>query len=1134
MKVRARLGGPPLKVFLAGRVAIEHTGVVIDEGRFPGRQGRLLFAYLVAEQSRPVPRDELADVLWGETPPATWDKALTVLVSKLRALLANGTDGGRSILTAAFGCYRLELPEGSWVDITAAAKAAQEAEKALAAGNVDGAKTAATVAASLLQAPFLPGEDAAWVEQKRRDLADVRGEALSILADACLRSGNAPEAAKWAEQTIVLTPFRETGYRRLMEAHVAAGNRAEALQAYERCRRLLADELGAYPSPETESIYRELLETPSAGDEAESVVAAHPQDESEPEPAPARQSRSRRGLAAAGLAVVVAAAAVTGILAATRGQAHATVAANSVVALEPSGSIAGVVPVGTRPVAVTSRAGALWVANLDDQSVTRVNASSRRAVRSVPLGGAPTGLTATSSGVWATEGYGDVTKVDPRYDRVTLQRHLSARPSGQVPPGSSLLAAFESIWVVDPDGYVLRVDPASGRSTGSVDVGNDPSAIGAGFDSLWVANRADGTVTRIDPATLVTTTIPVGHGPVSVTVNAAGVWVANADDDRVVRIDPGTNAVASATRVGDEPTAVLATRAALWVANGGDGTVMRLDPRSGKVDKRIHLGGTPDALGSAAGHVWVAVAPAPPPTAARGGVARITTQYDLAPLDPAVSIDPYLFYATCANLVTYPDAPAPEGSHIVPEVADAVPVPTNGGTTYTFRIRSGFRFSPPSNEPVTASTFKSTIERVTDPRTKSRLAMPFSGIVGYRAYVTGKARTISGVVARGRTLTIRLTRPDGAFLANLATGIACAVPRDTPVDPNGLNDISSAGPYYVASYTPRQQIVLRRNPNYHGGRPNHLDEIVFTIGIGRQRALEEIEAGKADYALELPRDAGPKLESRYGPGSKAARAGHQRYFVTAALGERYLHMNTSRPLFGNVRLRRAVAYALDRSALVAQGRRYAEVNPFNAGEATDDYVPPSDAAPDFHLYPLNGPDLRRAKRLAGRVHATAIMYTPNLPPWVQEAQVVRRNLAPLGIDVEVKEFPIADFFRRIARPGEPFDLAVSGWAFASPDPLGALEEFRIVEPSGAPNVSHFHDPAFDRQLKAAAKLSGAKRYRASNRLELELERDLVPAVPFATTASRDFFSARIGCETYQPVYGMDLAALCLRRADAAG
>src|SRR6476469_8230591 len=122
--------GLQLKVFLAGRVAVETNGVVIDESRFPGRQGRLLFAYLVAEQSRPVPRDELAEALWGEAPPATWDKALTVIVSKLRSLLADRGIGGLDALTWAFGCYRLVLPEGTWIDVVVATNAAQEAEGA--------------------------------------------------------------------------------------------------------------------------------------------------------------------------------------------------------------------------------------------------------------------------------------------------------------------------------------------------------------------------------------------------------------------------------------------------------------------------------------------------------------------------------------------------------------------------------------------------------------------------------------------------------------------------------------------------------------------------------------------------------------------------------------------------------------------------------------------------------------------------------------------------------------------------------------------------------------------------------------------------------------------------------------------
>jgi DNA-binding SARP family transcriptional activator/ABC-type branched-subunit amino acid transport system substrate-binding protein len=252
---------------------------------------------LVAEQGRPVPRDELAETLWDESPPATWDKALTVLVSKLRGLLAQAGLDGANVLTSAFGCYRLDLPEESWVDVLAAADAVQVAEEALAAEDLGDARAAASLAELLVRKPFLPGEDGMWVERKRRELDDVRDRALTVLAEASLRSGDATEAAKWAEQAIALVPFRETGYRRLMEAHAAAGNRAEALRVYERCRRLLAEELGTYPSPETESIYRELLEVPAAQTtEARPTPHAVPGGEAPRRPSPKPRRAGRRSV----------------------------------------------------------------------------------------------------------------------------------------------------------------------------------------------------------------------------------------------------------------------------------------------------------------------------------------------------------------------------------------------------------------------------------------------------------------------------------------------------------------------------------------------------------------------------------------------------------------------------------------------------------------------------------------------------------------------------------------------------------------------------------------------------------------------------------------------------------------------
>ena len=317
-----------MKVFLAGRIAVESKGVVIDDRHFPGRQGRLLFAYLVAKHGRPVPRDELADVLWGDAPPATWEKALSVLVSKLRAVLSESGLDGASALTAAFGCYQLDLPESAWVDVLAAERAVQEAEELLETDELESATASAALAESVTRSPFLPGDDGPWVEERRRELAEIRARALSALAETSLRTDRAGEAVRWAGLAIEAEPFRETGYRLLMEAHAAAGNRAEALRTYDRCRRLLAEELGAYPSPETESIYRGLLDTPSGGVGVETAHTASPSGSA----LPSADRRKRPALLVAAfvvLVVIVAAAAVIALVGTRDEGARASSAARS-------------------------------------------------------------------------------------------------------------------------------------------------------------------------------------------------------------------------------------------------------------------------------------------------------------------------------------------------------------------------------------------------------------------------------------------------------------------------------------------------------------------------------------------------------------------------------------------------------------------------------------------------------------------------------------------------------------------------------------------------------------------------------------------------------------------------------------
>ncbi len=178
-----------------------------------------------------------------------------------------------------------------------------------------------------------------------------------------------------------------------------------------------------------------------------------------------------------------------------------------------------------------------------------------------------------------------------------------------------------------------------------------------------------------------------------------------------------------------------------------------------------------------------------------------------------------------------------------PEVAAGQPSVSNDGRTYTFRLRSGFRFSPPSNEPVTAEAFERAIERVLHPRMGSFGAQLMGDIVGAEAYIAGRSGRLAGVRARGNTLVIEMTRPAPDLLARLAAPYFCAVPPGTPITSEGIDALPSAGPYYIASYVPNRSLVLRRNPNYSGPRPQGLEEIEYEIGVPAESQVAEVEAG---------------------------------------------------------------------------------------------------------------------------------------------------------------------------------------------------------------------------------------------------------------------------------------------------
>lgn len=240
-----------VRIQVCGRIAVETDGVRREED-LPGRQGRLLFAYLVTHRHEPVTLDTLTDALWDSTPPSASLAALHALLSKLRRV--NGC-------SVEHGTVRLQLPADTWVDLDAARDAIHRAESASAQHDWPRAWGAAQTALFISRRGFLPGETVSWADGVRHELELLRQRSLETYANAALHIGRAElsTAERASRELIGLAPFREAAHRVLMRTLAEQGNIAEALRVYTALRINLRDELGVSPSPDTQKLYTALM-----------------------------------------------------------------------------------------------------------------------------------------------------------------------------------------------------------------------------------------------------------------------------------------------------------------------------------------------------------------------------------------------------------------------------------------------------------------------------------------------------------------------------------------------------------------------------------------------------------------------------------------------------------------------------------------------------------------------------------------------------------------------------------------------------------------------------------------------------------------------------------------------------------
>jgi ABC-type transport system substrate-binding protein len=828
----------------------------------------------------------------------------------------------------------------------------------------------------------------------------------------------------------------------------------------------------------------------------------------------ARRRERRRILAvAAGLAVPVA---VVGALFATRSH-PVHVVPNSVAVLDASsGRLVADVPVGPTPSRIVAGDGDVWVLNQEGQTLSRIDAMTRR-VTTVGVAQQPTDLAVSGGDVWVVDGLArTISLFDAHTLGLALKVAVHGRPGILDTGDASVSASTNAVWVstgaglseYSPGGKFMRL--ISGVAHGSLAATDAAVWLGGGYGVFG----SSGTVERIDSQTGQTRS-QISTGPAdAVVVGGGSVWAADTEAGTVRRIDPARGAVVGTTRV-PGVDALAASGDSVWAASA-NGMVVRISAHTGRIVSRTAVGGHPVGLAAADGRIWVAIQPTT--RVIPGGGLRISAAPGAIDFpDPAFAFSALswqILYATDLNLVTYPDAPAPAGLRLVPGAAVSMPNISDHGRTYTFLVRRGDRFSPPSHQSVTAASFRAAIERDIKIGTRSNASFLTADIAGAKAYAAGRTRHVLGVHIRGQRISITTTDINPAFLAELALPAFSAVPTDAPVRTSGGTAIPSAGPYDIRTYVPNQQLILEKNPNYRGRRSARFTTV--TYHITRDSSWRLVASGKADYD---PGDQPPPPNVIARLDRRAARTGaHQPLVTNPAIGPTiaFLALNTHRPLFHHLAAREAVNYAINRAALAAA------MGPSGA-IPTDQYLPSN--MPGYpgngHIYPLGHPDLRRARQLMRHsgipLPVTATLYTCNDDPACSErATLLIHELARIGIHLRVRRFQIGIEFDR-ANTGRGFDIADTGVIFPVEDPA-----FLFTAGYGFLSVGRYHAA-----LVRAEHTFPPQRAAAFRTFDLLLAKRDAPLAAYAIPENADLFSSRVSCQIYQPVFGIDLTRLCL-------
>jgi peptide/nickel transport system substrate-binding protein len=517
-----------------------------------------------------------------------------------------------------------------------------------------------------------------------------------------------------------------------------------------------------------------------------------------------------------------------------------------------------------------------------------------------------------------------------------------------------------------------------------------------------------------------------------------------------------------------------------------------------------------------------------------GGAARQGGSITIAQTSQPDFLDPALAYTinswepmwlVYTPPVTYKRAEGIEGTELIPGVAEEMPKLSEDGTTVTFTIRKGLKFS--DGTPVKASDWEHTIKRVLN--LESGATSFFLIIEGAEEYVdAGKPEgDISGIETNDETgeVTINLTGPDGTILNVLAMNHAGIVPGDTPFEILSADPPPGVGPYMITSSVPTREFVMEKNPNFNipGIPKGNIDTITTKIVSSAERQTQDVINGDLDFMQDPPpADLLPQVKAEYS----------DRYEDQESVNVYYFFMNSTIPPFDDEKVRQAVNYAVDSRALsrLFGGRLAPGCNflpPGLAGHEEMDPCPYGD--------PNEPGDLETARQMiqeAGVEGESLEVYTGTDENRPEVGQYLTDLLNKIGFEAKLTVIDSGVYFQTVGNDKTRAQVGFGNWFQDFPHPANFL--FLIDGDTNQPtnnfNYGRVDDPELNKLIDEveAAPADGATE-QAAEADRLAVEKAYV--APYGSETNATFMSERMdfeNCSLFHPVYQNDYSSFCLK------